>query len=125
MNPMAIESITLAIRTELISPVVTAEALQKIVAERAAQDEQHGDPENELHEWVSLLTEDVGEAARAANKAVWGDVDMPFEIERVMRLERKLIQVAALACAAYEDIHQRVTLPLFRSGAIQAEEQDS
>lgn len=75
------------------SPVIEA-----VILERARQDEVWGKQEYSWPEWMLILTEEVGEAAQAANKLHWlpgGDAD---------QLREELVQVAAVSCQIIECI---------------------
>jgi NTP pyrophosphatase (non-canonical NTP hydrolase) len=56
-------------------------ALAAIMAERARQDEKFGDQSaHSPVEWISILTEEVGEAAREANDLHFSPASYLFEI---------------------------------------------
>jgi NTP pyrophosphatase (non-canonical NTP hydrolase) len=61
-----------------------------LTEERYRQDEKWGMQDHEGHAWIGILTEEVGELAKAINE---NDDDS---------IETELIQVAAVCCAMYE-----------------------
>lgn len=81
-----------------------ANVLAAVAAERARQDAKWGQQNCHDFEWVSILTEEVGEAAAEANEANFssgrnrGDFSL---------LREELVQVAAVACAWIEAIDRR------------------
>jgi NTP pyrophosphatase (non-canonical NTP hydrolase) len=66
------------------------EFLEYITQERLCQNEQWGEQTHDGPAWLSILMEEVGELAIAIND---GDMD---------ELPMELVQIAAVACAAYE-----------------------
>lgn len=75
----------------------TRRTIQDVVAERCRQTARWGVQDHSLPEWVSILTEEVGEAAQAANHAHWDGAGMAH-------LREELIQVAAVAVQIVEAI---------------------
>lgn len=69
-----------------------AAALERIVQERARQDEKWGEQNHEPVVWSAILTEECGEVARAA-----------LEKDGAAYV-KELVQVAAVAVAAIESI---------------------
>lgn len=79
---------------------LTHHAVQRVVAERKRQDEQWGIQRHSWPEWITILTEEVGEAAQEACKEHFhpaGDLS---------RLKEELVQVAAVAVAMVEHIEE-------------------
>ena len=76
--------------------------LLEIRAERARQDAQWG-PGRHLTDttWMTILTEEVGEAAEAVLARALGSPSVDAD------LARELIQVAAVAVCWMEAIHER------------------
>jgi NTP pyrophosphatase (non-canonical NTP hydrolase) len=72
-------------------------ALMDVLAERARQTARWGVQELSWPEWMSILTEEVGEAAQAANAAHWQRSDLT-------QLRDELVQVAAVAVQIVEAI---------------------
>lgn len=79
------------------------DALHLIIKERNNQVEKWGDIKHSPFEYISLIAEEVGEAARHANEIHWNgryyNVD---EDEKKRLLIGELSQVAALCIAAME-----------------------
>lgn len=81
-----------------------------VIAERERQDAKHGSQSNHtLHEWLGILTEEVGEVAKAINEAHWyhGNYD-PYR--------KELIEVAATAIAAVECYDRKKGRPTIEDG---------
>jgi hypothetical protein len=79
--------------------------LDEVREQRKEQDRLWGRPERTDSEWVSALTEEIGEVATAANRVGKDAPANPnFEF-----LRAELIQVAAVAVAWIEDIDSRNT----------------
>lgn len=79
---------------------LTDQAIHLVVQERQQQDEKWGLQRHSWPEWITILTEEVGEAAQAANNEHWhpdGDLS---------RLKEELVQVAAVAVAMVEHIEE-------------------
>lgn len=74
-----------------------------IAEERARQDRKWGVQRHSWVEWMSVLTEEVGEAAHEANVLNWQE---PIDTARLTLLRSELIQVAAVAAAAIEHIDE-------------------
>jgi NTP pyrophosphatase (non-canonical NTP hydrolase) len=86
-------------------------AYDDIRSERARQDETWGRQRHTWPEWMTILTEEIGEAARAANQAHWARSDgMTFDeaardrLDRMTALRLELVQSAAVAVAIIEHI---------------------
>ena len=79
------------------------EAIKKVIEERIRQNQKWGYPQqNTPFEWVSILTEEVGEFAEATNDALLGSYpngDLGKAIEEV-------IQVAAVAISIIEHLSE-------------------
>ncbi|MFA5526942.1 MAG: hypothetical protein WC992_08965 [Acholeplasmataceae bacterium] len=77
------------------------EVLRRVIQERIRQDSKWGFPQrNTPMEWVSILTEEVGEFATAMNDALLGkhaDSNLTKALEEV-------IQVAAVAISIVEHL---------------------
>jgi len=89
-------------RTAIWEPTMR-EVIREVVAERERQDalwgpQHHKDP----HEFLSILTEEVGEVAKAINE--WGDQDADASVASYVT---ELVQVAAVAVAAIEVIRHQ------------------
>jgi hypothetical protein len=78
------------------TPVVTTD----VMLERAKQDVKWGEQNRTPVEWMSILGEEYGEACQEANCLHFDD-HTPL---RLRRLREELIQVAAVAIAAIENI---------------------
>jgi NTP pyrophosphatase (non-canonical NTP hydrolase) len=74
--------------------------LAAIIAERKRQDEKWGVQFHTAVEWVSILAEEVGEAATEANELHFAGTP------RLAELRAEVVQVAAVAVAIVEWIDQ-------------------
>lgn len=86
-------------------------ALVAISDERESQNEKWGTQQHTWPEWLSILTEEVGEAARAANQAHWpmrviNVQTSEFTRGRLSDLRTELVQTAAVAVAIIEHIDE-------------------
>lgn len=70
--------------------------IDEIVLERKRQDEKWGVQKHELPFWMTILGEEFGEVCAA------------IQDETYTRVREELIQVAAVAVAAIEDIDGRI-----------------
>ncbi|MBC8420263.1 MAG: hypothetical protein H8E10_16885 [Desulfobacterales bacterium] len=71
-----------------------ASVIKLILRERKRQDEKWGEQNNEPLRWMAILSEEVGET----NKAILEN--------NIVDYVEELIQVAAVAVAALEAVHQ-------------------
>ena len=71
------------------------EIMQLIVEERLRQLEKWGPQDHSYPEWISILTEEVGEAATEANKCHWAQL-LPDALRHQSQLRTELIQSAAV-----------------------------
>ena len=80
------------------------DVLSEVAKERWHQEDKWGQQDNPDFEWVSILTEEVGEAAAEVNEAnfVSGKNRGDFS-----KLRAELVQVAAVAVAWVECIDRR------------------
>ena len=77
------------------------EAVDKVIAERIRQNEKWGYPQNNTpFEWVSILTEEVGEMAQATNDAFMGQI----KSNQTDKIVHEAIQIAAVAVAIIEHL---------------------
>jgi NTP pyrophosphatase (non-canonical NTP hydrolase) len=89
---------------------IPAPAMAAILAERERQTTRWGVQRHSWPEWLTILTEEVGEAATAANEAHWKS---GFDGEdRLTPLREELVQVAAVAVAMIEHIDELTRSPL-------------
>lgn len=99
----------------LLNPSRTADALRLVEEERARQDRKWGDQDHPPALWMSILTEEVGEAAREANAITFAQsyplqyVDTPYS---VCRFRAELVQIAAVAVAAVEKMINLLDAPI-------------
>jgi hypothetical protein len=88
--------------------ILRDQVLQRIANERIRQLEKWGEQHHTPAEWISVATEELGEAAERANRAgvepVAGDVILEREL---LAFLRELVEVAAVCVAAYEDVWVR------------------
>lgn len=75
-------------------------AVDLVIRERQQQDEKWGLQRHSWPEWITILTEEVGEAAQAANDEYFHSRD------DLSRLKEELVQVAAVAMAMVEHIDE-------------------
>lgn len=82
----------------------TSNVLVDVAGERDAQDEKWGVQEHAFTVWLTILTEEVGEVARAA-------LEYRFEpgpsTSTARRIREELVQTAAVAVAAIEDLDRK------------------
>lgn len=82
--------------------------LSEVIKERERQHAKWGQQEHTPFVWLSILTEEVGEAAKEANEALFsGRADGKVQADAIANLRTELIQVAAVAAAIVEDIDNR------------------
>ena len=84
--------------------MTTDRVLQEVLAERIRQDGLWGEQNWHDFEGISVLTEEVGEAAKAANEANFKSGKTPGDYSQ---LREELIQVAAVAVNHVEIIDRR------------------
>lgn len=77
--------------------VISARVYTEVHMERERQDAKWGPHDHIPIEWMSVLTEEVGEAAEAANNCHWH-----ASPEWIKQFRDEMIQVAAVAVAAVE-----------------------
>jgi NTP pyrophosphatase (non-canonical NTP hydrolase) len=85
--------------------------LELIRKERQRQNSKWGEQNHNVVEWIAILTEEVGEAAKEAVDFhfAYGDIsNLPagknLQQERINSLKKELIQVAAVAVSILECI---------------------
>ena len=79
------------------------QALADVVMERDQQDGKWGEQNHAPIEWLSILSEEVGECSEMANKSHW--CNGPRESSVYLRdMRAELVQVAAVAIAAIESL---------------------
>lgn len=84
---------------------VTRDAMGSVLAERMAQNDKWGEQSHSPIEWMAILTEEVGEAAKEALEFHWNGKHYFRDREEVlMRYRAELVQVAAVAVAALESL---------------------
>lgn len=79
--------------------------LREVAHERIKQLDKWGQQDCTDFEWISILTEEVGEAAKEANDFNFKKIDDPTALPR---LRKELIQIAAVAVAHVEAIDRRI-----------------
>jgi NTP pyrophosphatase (non-canonical NTP hydrolase) len=72
--------------------------LEEIKSERQKQDVKWGEQNHNPIEWIAILTEEVGEASKAALEAHFRDPS------QIVDYRKELIQVAAVAVAMIESL---------------------
>lgn len=86
--------------------------LKDIINERFKQDKKWGVQRHSPAVWMTILTEEVGEAAAEAMELEWikeGDGDEKFQ-KFARRWREELIQCAAVCVAAIEEIDENIGL---------------
>lgn len=76
--------------------------LLKVTAECQNQDTKWGIQDHSTVEWIAILTEEVGEAAKEAV-----DFHMAGRVGSLERLKEELIQVAAVALQAVKSLERQ------------------
>ena len=76
-----------------------------IINERMRQRHMHGDQNLNPVEWVSILTEEVGEAAQRANQVHFKENGNPDK--SLLEFRTELIQVAAVAVQIIENLDKK------------------
>lgn len=77
--------------------------LNEVAAERDRQDAKWGEQNHDLPVWITVLAEEIGEAAQEVLAARAG------ERPAMLRCRAELVQVAAVAVAAIEYIDRSTT----------------
>ena len=72
--------------------------INDVIEERKRQDDKCGQQNHHPIIWMSILTEEVGEAAKEANDIFFANA------QRIEQLREELVQVAAVAIAAIESL---------------------
>lgn len=75
-------------------PDSLTDIVNEIKEERQRQDNKWGEQNHFAYKWLAILSEEVGEAAKAALE------------EKPLEYREELIQVAAVAVAAIESLHR-------------------
>ena len=78
-------------------------ALDLVLAERASQEAKWGVQRISWPEWMTVLMEEVGEAAQVANEVHWRGDRQSLTLDD---LRDELVQVAAVAVAMIEHIEE-------------------
>lgn len=92
-----------ASRPPLLDREATSNALVLVVAERAKQDAKWGRTRHLWADWHSILSKQVGDAARAGNEIRWGSHRHDPGVT-ITDLRDELVQVAAVAVATIEHL---------------------
>lgn len=79
----------------------TETVIKAVCEERERQDRKWGKQDHVPVEWIAILTEEIGEASKEALEHHW-PMHYAKDPERLRRLRKELIQVAAVAVAAAE-----------------------
>lgn len=83
----------------------TQHVLFEVSEERKRQDDKHGhDRDHGLEVWLAILTEEVGEVAKALLELRTARRTQPLSVrlDRLVELDKELVQVAAVAVAMSE-----------------------
>jgi hypothetical protein len=94
--------------TTHFDPLPSKLACTDVLSERRTQHAKWGVQRHSWPEWISILTEEVGEAAERANQAHWPPPRMTDQVRTIAldELRLELIQVAAVAVAILEHIEE-------------------
>jgi NTP pyrophosphatase (non-canonical NTP hydrolase) len=79
----------------------------EVMSEQIKQVEKHGEQNHPPFTYLSILTEEVGEAAQAANDA-YDFVNDKFTIRKLTKYRNELIQVAAVAVSMVEVLDRQM-----------------
>jgi len=93
-----------------VDAAATRHALYGVALERASQDAKWGKQEHSLTTWITVLGEEVGEAAKEVleyRQATIYQGDHYSAQDRLRRLRAELLQAAAVAVATVEDLDRR------------------
>lgn len=103
------EVITLVDMRGLIHPQTTADVAGEVMQERGRQDQKWGLQDHTPVEWISILGEEFGEAAQAANDIyfVLENCNQETRARTLNEFREELLQVAAVAVAAVEDLDRK------------------
>lgn len=88
-----------------VAPCTCRSINNELALERARQDNKWGEQNCHDFEWVSILTEEVGEAAAEANEANFTSGKNRGDFTK---LRAELVQVAAVSVAWIEAIDRRL-----------------
>ncbi len=102
-----VEGVRAALASSTVAAVEVPEWVGDILNEREAQNQKWGVQRHSWPEWLSILTEEVGEAARDANKTYWAD-NLDTRTNHILLLRGELIQTAAVAVQIIEHIDELV-----------------
>lgn len=80
------------------------QVMDEVRAERASQDAKWGEQNHEPYQWLSILMEEVGEAAQAANDSRDMRKTLAEQAYKQEQYRAELIQVAAVAIAMIESL---------------------
>lgn len=83
---------------------ITDAVLNEVAVERHHQDCTWGEQNHDIPTFMSILTEEVGEAARAGNDYHFSNPSSVAKPMRLLETREELIQVAAVAVAMVERI---------------------
>lgn len=81
--------------------IKTKLVLDQVCVERIKQTKKWGEQNHNQVEWMAILTEEVGEAAREALEHHFKYAENP---DALLKLREELIQVAAVAVAMVESL---------------------
>lgn len=96
IEPGATDIIPIASRLDLV--------IEEVRSERAKQDAKWGEQNHEPHRWLSILIEEVGEAAQAANDSWDHRKSFTEQAYKQECYRQELVQVAAVTIAMIESL---------------------
>lgn len=91
---------------------IQQEVVRKVLFEREKQMDKWGHQRHDPTIWMSILTEEVGEAFQAINSTLFSGKETDPD-----NLKEELIQVAAVAIAIIEQLEEDEELPLRYEGS--------
>lgn len=84
---------------------MSPKVLDEVQDERRRQVSKWGQQDHTPMEWIAILTEEVGEAAKEALEHHWNGVHYQHPTREVLeRYRKEMVQVAAVAVAAIESL---------------------
>jgi len=88
-----------------VSHAATHAVLSEVFGERERQNEMWGLQHGPTSEWMQILMEEVGEAAKESNEHTFSN-----KPGALLRMRTELVQVAAVSVAIIEDIDTKLAL---------------
>lgn len=83
---------------------MSQDVLGEVLEERYRQNAKWGPQDHSPLEWIAILGEEFGEASKEALEHHWAGKHYAVDADRLQRLRKELLQVAAVAVAAVESL---------------------